>query len=193
MTQISILDLQGTEKLDYRTIKPLQGNLKDLHKKNYDKLKHSLEENGFTFPGFVWKDSKGECWALDMHQRLRVMTREDMNDNGSYEIPVVYIPAKDKQEAKKKILLATSQYGSLTAEGFDEFTADLPEFEYQDTNFDALQFQSTPSDDDGDDESAPKSQPGISIRFESMDALDAAVDEIRSLAEELGGRVIVSG
>lgn len=192
MTQITIHTLQGAKKLDYRKIKPLQGNLKDLKKVNYDKLVNSLTENGFTFPGFVWQDSKGEHWALDMHQRLRVMTREDMNDNGSYEIPVVFIPAKDKAEAKKKILLATSQYGTVTQDGFDEFTADMPEFEYKDVNFDALQFKA-PTDAPDDETPGPHQQPCIAITFDDMATLDGVLDEIRDLAEPVGGNVKVNG
>ncbi|SIS11601.1 ParB N-terminal domain-containing protein [Williamsia sterculiae] len=192
MTQFTIHNLKGTETLDYRKIKPLQGNLKDLRKVNYDKLKNSLLDNGFTFPGLVWKDPQGQCWALDMHQRLRVMNREDMNDNGSYEIPVVYIPARNKQEAKKKILLATSQYGTITQEGFDEFTADLPEFEYKDTNFDALAF-GTSNEAASDTDSTPAPQPTITVKFDSIENLDAALDDIREVAEPAGGKVVVNG
>ena len=187
---IKIHKLSGCEYLDYRQIKPLQNSkddkvpLKDLSKENYNKLKKSLIKHGFTFPGFVWKKSDNEYYAVDMHQRLRVMNQENMNDGGNYQIPVVFIPAKDEKEAKEKLLLATSQYGTITYEGFDKFIseAEIPEAEIvESVHFDALfMLGEDPIVDEVEEEKTERSEnnPSITIRFNQQDNLEAALAEI---------------
>lgn len=133
--------------IDYRLVKPLQGDLKDLSKTNYDKLKRVLERRGFEVPLFIWAGDS-DMWLLDGHQRTRVMTAEDMNDEGSYEVPYVLIEAADRVEAKQKLLEISSQYGHITQEGFDEFMVDLPEVEvYEAVAFDALPLLGTTTDE----------------------------------------------
>jgi hypothetical protein len=119
--------LSSLEKVDYRTLKDFQGNLKELSEKHYNKLKKSIEKQ-FDFPFFVWKDSKNVCWIFDGHQRHRVLTKEAATP---YELPCVFIDAKNQKEAKKKLLALNSQYGTMTKEGFDEFTFDFEPFEFE--------------------------------------------------------------
>jgi hypothetical protein len=102
-------------------INDLQGNLKDLSEKDYEKLKGSIEKYGFIVPFFVWIDSKGKRWSLDGHQRKRVIEKAF----GNIEVPYQEIEAANKKEAKQKILLISSQYGKVTKDGFDEFAFDL--------------------------------------------------------------------
>jgi DNA modification methylase len=114
-------------------IKDLQGNLKDLSETNFNKLKQSIEEHGFKFPFYVWFDKKGVCWTLDGHQRKRVIS----SVYGDVEVPYIEVEAKDKKDAKKQILLISSQYGEVTKDGFDEFSFDLEkEFISDFTTFD---------------------------------------------------------
>lgn len=118
-------------KVDYRSVKPLQGNLKDLTEDNFEKLKRVLEKRGFDVPLFMWNG-----FILDGHQRVRVAQKIDLKP---YEVPYIEIEAKDENEAKKRVLEISSQYGTITQEGYDQFTADLPEAELLETvNFDAL-------------------------------------------------------
>lgn len=117
--------------IDYRKVEPIQGNLKQLSKDNFEKLKKVLEKRGFDIPIFVWNG-----FILDGHQRVRVAQEIDLKP---YEVPYIEIEAKDQNEAKKRVLEISSQYGTITQEGYDEFTADLPESELLETvNFDAL-------------------------------------------------------
>ena len=111
--------------IDYRTLKDFQGNLKDLTEKHYNKLKKSLGKQ-FDFPFFVWKDAENNHWIFDGHQRHRVLSKELATP---YELPCIFIDAKDEKEAKKKLLALNSQYGTMTKEGFDEFTFDFEPFE----------------------------------------------------------------
>lgn len=135
---MKIHNISGLPTIDYRTIKPLQGNLKDLEAKNYDRLLRVLNKRGFTTPLFVWQNPEDKAlYLLDGHQRQRVMTKADLNDDGNYEVPYALIPGDTLQEAKEQLLEITSQYGHMTMEGLDEFAFDL-DLTALDVNFDAL-------------------------------------------------------
>jgi len=140
--QITIHNPNKLPTVDYRDVNPLQDHLKDLSDQNYQKLKEILTRRGVIVPFFLWKEPKtGELYFIDGHQRQLVMNDLDMNDNGSRLIPYILIDAKDKKDAKLKLLEITSQFGKITQEGFDEFLAlaELPELEVLETvSFDAL-------------------------------------------------------
>lgn len=123
--------------LDYRLVKPLQGDLKDLSDTNHAKLLRVLQRRGFTTPLYVWKNGE-DYYLLDGHQRRRVMMKNDLNDEGSYLVPYLRIAAADEQDAKAQLLEITSQYGTITIEGLDEFAFDL---ELEDINFDAINME----------------------------------------------------
>lgn len=127
-------ELAHLDTLPVSSLVEFQGNLKDLTDKNYGKLKKSLVKHGFFVPMFVWNDN-GTPRLVDGHQRLHVCEREGWNIN----VPVVYIEAANRQEAKEKLLVISSQYGRITQEGYDEFTFDLPDIG-DIVNFDALSF-----------------------------------------------------
>ena len=101
-------------------IQDLQGNLKDLDQANFDKLKLRIENHGFKYPMYLWKN-KGKFYNLDGNQRQRVIQKAW----GDIEVPYIEIEAKDEKEAKKEILAISSQYGKVTKEGFDEFAFDF--------------------------------------------------------------------
>lgn len=114
-----------------------QGDLKFLSKENYDKLKSTIEKHGFDMPVTVWIDSQGEKWLLDGHQRKHVLETEGWND----PIPYLVIKAPNMQTAAERLLEITSQYGTITQEGLDEYIAkfELPEMEIKNlTNFDSI-------------------------------------------------------
>lgn len=114
-----------------------QGDLKFLNKENYDKLKNNIEKHGFDIPVTVWIDSQGEKWLLDGHQRKHVLETEGWNE----PIPYLVIKAPNMQTAAERLLQITSQYGTITQEGLDEFIAkfELPEMEtIESTSFDGI-------------------------------------------------------
>lgn len=114
-----------------------QGELKFLSKDNYLKLKNTIEKHGFDIPVYVWIDDSGKKWLLDGHQRKRLLEKE-----GWFEpIPYLIVKAPDIQIAAERLLEITSQYGTITQEGLDEFYAkfELPDIEMQElTNFDGI-------------------------------------------------------
>ncbi len=107
-----------------------QGDLKKLSKKNLDKLKKRILEDGFNVPFFVW-DHAGDYKVLDGHQRLKALLslREDGYDMPL--LPVAIIEASDVSDAKKKLLAISSQYGEFDAselgDWLDEIGAEVAE------------------------------------------------------------------
>lgn len=111
---------EGSMTVDLDELAEMQ-TYKDLTDRAYEKAKTSILTLGFSFPIFVWEQDTIK-WIIDAHQRKRVLTR--MRDTEGFVIPplpAVRIFAKDKIEAKKKILAQESQYGAITEEGLHEF------------------------------------------------------------------------
>lgn len=119
------ISCQGYTKVPIDELKDLQGNLKDLTEENYVRLRNSMTKFGFSFPVFMWIDSEGTKWVIDAHQRLRTLRKMKEEGWTIPDLPADIIQAKDKVEAKKKLLLLNSRYGKMTREGFDEFVDEV--------------------------------------------------------------------
>jgi hypothetical protein len=118
-------------------IQNLQGNLKELTQIGFDKLKLRIENHGYKYPMYLWKN-KGKFYNLDGNQRQSVIQKTW----GDIEVPYIEIEAKDEKAARKEILAISSRYAKTTKDGFDEFAFD---FELEDwaevemeTTFDGL-------------------------------------------------------
>lgn len=119
-----IIKARGHLTLPIDRLIEFQGNLKRLTQQNREKLMASILEKGFIAPIFVWDDA-GEYRLLDGHQRLKTLLW--MRERG-WDIPMLpvdLIEADDEQDAKKKLLAITSQYGEFTTEGYAEFVNDF--------------------------------------------------------------------
>lgn len=119
--QTLIISCQGAITIGLDEVNDLQGNLKDLTEENYVKLRNSMLTYGFSFPFFVWIDTEGKKWIIDAHQRKRTLIKMREEGMAIPPLPADIIFAKDRVEAKKKLLLLNSRYGKMTREGFDEF------------------------------------------------------------------------
>ena len=117
--------------LDWRKINPLQGNYKKRTSEQIEKLCALIIKRGIKFPSFIAKIG-GKVWAIDTHGRL--LAFEELEQRGYIipPVPVVYIKAKDKNEAKQLLLECDSRYGTATQEGFEEFIEDLDLFAFKD-------------------------------------------------------------
>lgn len=147
------VECRPTEPVTLDELNDFQGNLKNLDEKNYVKLRNSITEYGFSFPLFIWIDESGKKWINDGHQRNRVLLQ--MRQEG-WEIPALpafEVIAKDRIEAKKKLLLASSRYGQMTESGLTDFINEegysfsideidnelsFPEFEFADDDDNSL-------------------------------------------------------
>jgi len=119
---------KGADTLPIDRILEFQGGLKELSKENEKKLRNSILKFGFIAPLFLW-DDHGEWRLLDGHQQLKTLLK--MREEG-YDIPLLpvdYIEADSEEDAKRKLLHITSQYGEFTTDGFENFTFGLDGFE----------------------------------------------------------------
>jgi hypothetical protein len=112
------------DTLDWHLIKPLQGNYKKRTPEQIEKLCALIIKRGIRFPSFITKISK-EVWAIDTHGRLLAYDELERRGYTIPPVPVVYINAKNKAEAKQLLLECDSRYGTATQEGFDEYIEDL--------------------------------------------------------------------
>lgn len=153
-----------------------QGDLKFLSEENYKKLKGRIEARGFDIPVTVWIDKDGQKHLLDGHQRKHVLETE-----GWYEpVPYLTIQAKSLEEAAERLLEITSQYGTITQEGIDEFIAtfELPEIEViAHTNFDGIfDFKIDPP---AEKEKELEVEPETDIEVDSVEGVLYALGEHR--------------
>jgi hypothetical protein len=113
---------QAAVNLPLDNLVPLQGGLKELSSKNFEKLKRSILKHGISFPFLTW-ESEGIVYLLDGHQRDRTLRK--MAAEG-FEIPLLpcsTVEARNRKAAAEKILLISSQYGKMTDESLEEFLA----------------------------------------------------------------------
>jgi hypothetical protein len=116
---------RGADLVPLSDLASFQGNLKTLPKAEHEKLRRAIEKHGFSFPVAAWKRGKSNH-IIDGHQR--VVTVAKMLKDGYVlaggKLPVDWIEAKNSKEAKKKVLLAASQYGRYTKESVAMFLED---------------------------------------------------------------------
>lgn len=115
---------EGAGLLPLDILAGFQGNLKKLTTKNRDRLAKSILNLGFIAPIFIWKDRK-EYKILDGHQR--VATLNYLQDKGwdIPDIPVAYIEADTEEDARRKLLHITSQYGDFLKDELKEWVAEF--------------------------------------------------------------------
>lgn len=112
------------ETLNIAEMTEFQGGLKSRTDIDYDKIKLSIIKYGFSFPFFVWK-SEGKNYILDGHGRFSTLCKMQKDGYLIPDLPVVEVQAKDKKEAKQKLLRLNSQYGKMSKESVLEFADDI--------------------------------------------------------------------
>jgi len=119
------------DSLPYDQITPLQGRLKKRTPEQLEKICRSVIKHGWAFPEFIWQH-EGINYCLDGHGRQEAIPLLIENGYIIPLIPIVYIEAKDRAEAKELLLKCISKYGTVTEEGFAEyldFKCDFIDFE----------------------------------------------------------------
>lgn len=122
--QVTISADERLPTIDFEKLEPLQGALKSLSDKNFERLKKSILERGFFVPVFIWNNGK-KPRLIDGHQRIRVL--QSLKDQGYTipKIPYVAIKARTEKEAKEKILAISSAFGKIERQGLYEFLEGL--------------------------------------------------------------------
>ena len=125
------IECQGATTASLDQLLPFQGKLKTLTDESYSKFKRIIEDLGFSEPISIWKQDKDHN-ILNGHQRLETLKRMQAEGWIVPPIPINLVQAKSIQEAKRKVLALTSQYGDITKDGLHEFMMEA------DLNFDDL-------------------------------------------------------
>lgn len=125
MTQTLQIACNGADTLPLKDLTVLQGELKSLSEENYEKLKKSMLTQGFSAPLFIWveQDTKTK-FLIDGTQRVRTLQKMEKEGVEIPPLPVAYIHAKDRNEAKRKLLAIVSQFGRVESQGLYEFIVD---------------------------------------------------------------------
>lgn len=156
-----------------------QGDLKFLSEENYKKLKGRIEARGFNQPLIAWKDPQGVKHLMDGHQRKHVLETEGWNE----PVPYLVIDASSLEEAAEILLEITSQYGTITQEGIDEFIAtfQLPEMDVlAHTNFDGIFDFKMPE---------PEPKPNLEVESE----VEVEIDSVSGYMYALGKHRVFCG
>jgi DNA modification methylase len=113
-----------TELVRWRDLEWLQGELKEISKDSFAKLKLSLSRNGFVAPFHV-AEFDGKRWILDGHMRKKAMEAliEDGQDIPD-QLPANFIECASRKEAMKLVLIYSSVYALTTEEGFYQVIID---------------------------------------------------------------------
>lgn len=108
------------QTLELSQITDFQGDLKERTGDDMAKIKRSILKHGIAFPLFIWRSGKIN-YCLDGHCRTRALREMQAEGETIPPLPVVYIHAKNKDEAKELLLKLNSQYGHMTAESVAAF------------------------------------------------------------------------
>ena len=141
--------------LDWHNITEFQGGLKIRDEADIEKAKTSILRYGWSFPFFIWVSGKTN-YCLDGHARIKVLKALEEEGYLIPELPVVYIQAKNKTEAKQKLLRLNSNFGHFTKESVLEFAEDIElnfdEIALPDTTIDFTDQSGEIAETEGDDE-----------------------------------------
>lgn len=132
-----IIDVKCTSShlIDVNDLTPIQGNLKTRTRQQIISLRDLIIKYGFSFPVFVWNDGETN-FTLDGHGRDYVC-RELVKDGYIFrqqsgeldsKLPCIFVEAKDRIEAKEKLLAINSSHGTITNEGLFSYLFE-PDFE----------------------------------------------------------------
>ncbi|MBS4034378.1 MAG: DNA modification methylase [Ignavibacterium sp.] len=114
----------SSHQVDVSDMKPIQGNLKSRTREQLQNLRTMILKYGFSFPMYIWFDGENH-FTLDGHGRDFICkelvkegyTFKQKDGSVNTSLPCVFIDAKNKVEAKEKLLAVNSSYGTITDEG----------------------------------------------------------------------------
>jgi hypothetical protein len=110
--------------LNLDDISLFQGDLKTRDEADIKNIKKSLIKYGISFPFFIWK--KGNVYyCLDGHGRYMALMELQSEGYVIPSVPVVFIHAKDEDDAKQRILRLNSRYGMVTKNSVLQFAGDV--------------------------------------------------------------------
>lgn len=115
---------EAADTLELGELTEFQGELKTLSEDDHAKLRRVILQYGFSAPIMVWR-SGNQRYVLDGHQRMAVLER--LRDEGYAvpPLPVSWVKARSRAEAKRKLLTIASSYGRTTRGGLGSFLEEI--------------------------------------------------------------------
>lgn len=189
MKDIQTIDVtcECAETLTLQELTEFQGALKARTDDDVRRIAESIKLHGFGFPFFVWAHD-GINHVLDGHGRILALHLLDEWGFLIPRLPVVYVNAKDDEEARALLLRLNSQYGKMTKESvldfIGEYDFDLSDFALPCVDFSDLENIDVPTVDVSKDLSN-QLQPMYAIEIDCINE-----DEQRELYNDLTARGI---
>lgn len=116
------INCQAAEVAEIENLTEFQGDLKKLSDKNYNKFKSNILQYGIISPLHIWiSEEHNSNFVLDGHQRIRTLARMRREGYVVPPIPVVFIQAKNMQDAKEQVVALSSQYGEASIDSFEKY------------------------------------------------------------------------
>lgn len=125
--------IEGATYIPWHSLFPFQGDLKELSAENEKKMLLSMIDKGFFDIKKVWKQGES-TYIVDGHQTISTLTkyRPELesgqikmlrkSDNQPTDlIPCIFINAESEHDLSEKLLLINSEYGTVTANGLQNF------------------------------------------------------------------------
>lgn len=116
---------EGATTLPLEEIQEFRGELKSITSHALAALKKSILDLGFSAPIFIWPDPTTELnHVIDGTQRMRALA--ELRDDGYHvpPLPVAYIDASSHEDALRKLLHISSQYGDFAIDAVFDSIAD---------------------------------------------------------------------
>ncbi len=121
--------------LDFHAIRNFQGDLKIRTLTDIPHLKRSIQEHGFSFPIYVWRhDELGRIVydCLDGHGRITALHELESEGYEIPEVPVVFIDAKDINDARERLIQVNTLSSPFTETGLQDLVISLPDISIAD-------------------------------------------------------------
>lgn len=160
--QSKILD---KKRLPIKSLHEFQGDFKTLGKKQFEKLKKSIEKNGFIQPFFIW-NKEGQYYILDGHQRKKAII--DLYGD-TIDVDCIEIKADSELEAKKFVIFYSSSYAEFDKDSFFNFADglsfdDLEAFQFPNFSFSENDFlKGLDSEDDDEIPDVAQNECGVEL------------------------------
>ncbi len=122
MDKIIRVKNRSAATIPWQQLRPFQGDLKEINKLNFEKLKKSIFKHGITKAADVWAAPDGEYKCIDGHQRLKLYEWLENKGWTVPPIPVSFVEAASESEAKEILLThAGGSYGTITEQGLMDY------------------------------------------------------------------------
>lgn len=101
--------------------------LKAAERRNVAKLKAAILSEGFSFPLVLWRPNDGVTppYVIDGAGRIAALTQLEKEGGTIPDLPVVFVSAESREQAKKLVALCSSQFGVVDKDSFGAFVQDL--------------------------------------------------------------------